>query len=819
MNEFLALVQARYARRRDQNALTRLKEDAAYLAEVAAGQLYLRQVNSLGRWVRAFGRPLVDNRGRLEIGTRTRFVCEFAPVELRTGPDGVLAVGAQCSINFGTVLSATRSVTIGDRASLGPYCIISDTEHTDPAGRHEAEPRPIHIGRGVWLASRVTVLPGARIGDDAVVTAGSIVSGEIPPRTVAGGIPARVLRYLDGDPNGSRNGSADGVSAHGSNGKTHAAIDALGVLGHDGAPAAEGLTRGTNGAAVPNGTSATTESTRPAPEPTHRGLLISDFTIDELARHLEANADSPTLAASVAPFGAVIPALMSPRNPAHDYAVVWTRPEGVLTSFARLLDFEIVSEQELLDEVDQFASTLLEGLKSYRFAFVPTWTVAPWRRGLGVADGRANGIARALAAANLRLMTRLEAAPNVFVLNAQRWCDEVGKGAHNVKLWYMGKVPFHTSVFERAASDIRASIQSLTGAARKLVVVDLDDTLWGGIVGDAGWENLRLGGHDSVGEAFVDFQRALKALKRRGILLALVSKNTESVALEAIRSHPEMVLKEDDFVAWRINWQDKATNIADLVSALNLGLQSVVFIDDNPFERARVREALPEVLVPEWPEDKLAYATTLLSLSCFDSPTRTAEDAARTDMYVSDRKREELRGQVSSLDDWLKSLGLRVRIEHLTASNLARTTQLLNKTNQLNLTTRRLTEAELVEWANAPGHELWTLSVSDRLGDVGLTGIVSLAQEGDIGRVVDYVLSCRVMGRRVEETMVHLAVRAARDRSLRQVVAELVPTRKNGPCLEFWQRSGFYQETPTRFVWDTREEYRLPDVIALEHIA
>ena len=155
-------------------------------------------------------------------------------------------------------------------------------------------------------------------------------------------------------------------------------------------------------------------------------------------------------------------------------------------------------------------------------------------------------------------------------------------------------------------------------------------------------------GSDAVGEAFVDFQHAAKSLKRRGVVLAIASKNDESVALEAMRSHPEMVLREDDFVAWRINWQDKAKNIAEIARELNLGLQSVVFIDDNPVERARVREALPEVLVPEWPEDKLLYASTLRSLGCFDAPALSREDAERTELYAAERKRETLRVQVQS---------------------------------------------------------------------------------------------------------------------------------------------------------------------------
>lgn len=788
MNQFLQLARERLGRQRGAPLLTLLRENGVYVAELTAARLYLRDCNSVGAWTRVVGRPRIENRGCIEIGTRARLLCEFGPVDLRTGPSGEIRIGERASINFGTVISAAEKVTIGARTSIGPYCIIADTELGEPNGPGPA--MPIEIGDGVWLASRVTVLPGARIGDGSVVTAGSVVGGTIPAGVVAGGSPARVLRHLN-----------------------EAAPETIGTASSpshvNGAPRA---TAGTKRAGSVQAASISLD-------PAHRGALVSDFTIDDLARYLGADPSTPVLSATVAPFGQVVPTLMSPKHTDHDYAVVWTRPEGVLPAFASLLEFESVDDKTLLAEVDGFASLLSEGLKSYRFAFVPTWTVPPWRRGLGLIDARANGLTRALSLINQRLIDRLADAQNVFVLNAQRWCDEVGPGAHSAKLWYMGKIPFHSAVFEHAAKDIKAAIANLTGMTRKLVIVDLDDTLWGGIVGDAGWEHLRLGGHDSLGEAFVDFQRALKSLKRRGILLAIVSKNDEAVALEAIRRHGEMVLKEGDFVGWRINWQDKARNIADLVASLNLGLQSAVFIDDNPFERARVHEALPEVLVPDWPEDKLTYASSLLSMTCFDTPTRTTEDAARTDMYASDRKRDELRAQVGSLDEWLLGLGLRVRVEPVTAANLARTTQLLNKTNQLNLSTRRLTEPELTAWLQTKERSFWTVSVSDRLGDAGLTGLLSLEVIGPTARIVDFVLSCRVMGRRVEETMVHLAVAAARKLSLEQVVAELVPTAKNGPCLEFWQKSGFRVESPTRFTWDAHNEYPLPNVITLERAA
>jgi FkbH-like protein len=394
---------------------------------------------------------------------------------------------------------------------------------------------------------------------------------------------------------------------------------------------------------------------------------------------------------------------------------------------------------------------------------------------------------------NLALGDALAAAPGVFVLDAARWLRASAR-PFPPKSWYMGKFAFGNDVFQEAVADVKAALQGVRGQARKMVVVDLDETLWGGIVGEVGWEGLVLGGHDPVGEALADFQGALKALANRGLVLGIVSKNDEATALEAIDRHPEMRLRRDDFAGWRINWQDKARNVAELAEEVNLGLQSVVFLDDNPAERARVREALPEVLVPEWPADKTLYKRALLALRCFDAPALSEEDRGRARMYAQDRRRRETQASVQSLDEWLASLEMKVTAAPLDEGNLARAAQLLNKTNQMNLSTRRMTEKELLAWAGAEGRWLWTFRVEDRFGDLGLTGLVSLAREGATGRVVDFLLSCRVMGRKVEETMLAVAVEKARQEGLDEVVAELVPTAKNKPCREWWEQSAFRRD-------------------------
>lgn len=545
-----------------------------------------------------------------------------------------------------------------------------------------------------------------------------------------------------------------------------------------------------------------------------RCLLISDFTIDLLADLLRRADEPPTIDPEVLPFGQVTQALIQLRkgsSPESDCAVIWTRPESI-PSYRQALHLEQVSADNIMRDVDAFADLVAGAAAKLSAVFVCTWTIPHFRRGLGPLSLRSEtGPALALMRMNLRLAERLRETPNAFLLDASRWMATVGRRSVNPKLWYMGKVAFGMEVFEEAAADIRASLRALRGLSAKAVILDLDDVLWGGIVGETGWEGVQLGGHDAVGESFVEFQRELKALTRAGVILGIVSKNDETAAFEAIDKHPDMILRRGDFAGWRINWRDKAANLADLVAELNIGLDAVVFIDDNPAERARVREALPQVLVPEWPTDHLLYTRALLELRCFDRATITAEDAARTSMYVVDRDRQEARQSFVSLGDWLSSLDMTVIVEPVSESNLPRATQLLNKTNQLNLSTRRMGEAELLAWSREPARRALAFTVRDRFGEYGLTGVASIEVREEVAEITDYLLSCRVMGRGVEETMLHAIISEAQKLGAARLLARYVPTARNRPCLEFFETRSAMTRTgdPAAFEWG-HEPYPLP---------
>jgi FkbH-like protein len=546
-------------------------------------------------------------------------------------------------------------------------------------------------------------------------------------------------------------------------------------------------------------------------------LLIADFTVSGLVPFLRAAQEPPVLAAEVAPFDQVRSILLDASAPTWQsnpqMALVWTRPQAAIGPFGRFLQAEPVPTLEILEEVDRFAQCLRTAASRVGALFVASWTMPAYQRGLGLLNLDSQvGPAYQLLRMNARLIEAVAGDRNIHVLDAGRWVALAGQVACSPKLWHLSKIAFGPEVFKHAAADIKAAVRALKGQTRKLVVLDLDDTLWGGIVGDVGWENLKLGGHDPVGEAFQAFQRSLKALSRRGIALGVVSKNSEAIALEAIDRHPEMILRRDDFAAWRINWQDKVQNLVELVADVNVGLDAVVFIDDNPAERGRVREALPEVLVPDWPPDKLLYQRALEELTCFDSIAISNEDRRRSRTYAAERQRREAARAIPSVEEYLQSLGLKVIVERLGPANLVRAAQLLNKTNQMNLATRRMTEAQFLAWAQGAANHAFVFRVADRFDDYGLTGIATLSVVDGVGRVADFVLSCRVLGRGVEHTMLHVLAQCGQTEGARQLLVIPIPTSRNAPCLSFFgEQSGLVRPGEADgYTWDLAKLYPAP---------
>lgn len=544
-------------------------------------------------------------------------------------------------------------------------------------------------------------------------------------------------------------------------------------------------------------------------------LLISDFNVEPLARIMT---NLPELAGAQvvsAPYGQVYQSIVTPEASAYSAKLLWTRPEGVIPSFARSLNYEEIDHELVYEEVETLADAILASTGSEN-VFVASWSLPPSQSGYGLLDWRPGlGLSHLLAKMNLRLAERLAQKSNIYVLDSTRWFSEM-TSAEATTIWYAAKVPYNVSVLQRAAADVARALLAIGGNSRRLIVLDLDNTLWGGVVGEVTWEGIRLGGHDHTGEAFKAFQKELKALSNRGIQLALISKNDEAVAFEAIDRHPEMLIRRSDLAGWRINWHDKASNMAALLEEINLGPKSVVFIDDNPAERDRVSSMFPDILVPDWPKTPAGYVDALRRLSCFDTASISSEDRARKAMYVAERERRIAREEVGNGDDWLRKIGTRLTVCRLGSSNLARATQLLNKTNQLNLSTRRLSDAEFNSWASGANRSVLVISAADSFGDMGIVGIVSVETQNGDGKLVDFILSCRAMGRKIEEAMLFLAFEEVRDQGSERLEVVLTPTDRNRPTHDVLVNSGMRRLDENRFEIRADDIYPAPETVKIE---
>ncbi|WND01710.1 HAD-IIIC family phosphatase [Temperatibacter marinus] len=510
----------------------------------------------------------------------------------------------------------------------------------------------------------------------------------------------------------------------------------------------------------------------------------SNAVITPVVRHLKPYISS--IVHHELSFNQVIPNLIILSNtqadcPTPHLLLNWVDLDAVSPTFAAFLQGKPSKLTAILEEIEAYCTHLERAASTLTQVFLPLFILHP-RWGLNTSETISGALCpkEIIDTANSLLLNKYKQSSTITLINLSPLLHD---DFFNPKLWYSAKLAYSNQIFKGVAERISAFLLNQAGKEKKAIILDLDDTLWGGILGDAGKENLVLGPSSPKGEAYQDFQKCLYRLKERGIILALCSKNEEAIALEAINSHDHMILSENDFSAWRINWDDKATNIKEIAKELNLGLQSLIFLDDNPSERDRVASALPEVLVPDLPKDPMKYVSTLSSLDVFNFSTSSGEDQQRTQLYKEEKKRQES-AQILSIDEWLHSLEMKIYLAPLKASNEARFIQLMNKTNQMNLTTRRETSASLKNWLNNGRREMWGLSLEDKFGKSGLVAGLGFEQSKETLNITDFFVSCRVFNKGVEECLLHLLTLRARDANASTITATYIPTQKNSPCYD-----------------------------------
>jgi FkbH-like protein len=363
---------------------------------------------------------------------------------------------------------------------------------------------------------------------------------------------------------------------------------------------------------------------------------------------------------------------------------------------------------------------------------------------------------------------------------------------HDERRWLTVRLPIAGSHLIDLVREWLRFVHPLTGKVAKALVVDLDNTLWGGIIGEDGFNGIRIGA-EYPGAAFQHFQRALLDLHHRGILLAICSKNNPDDALEVIDRHPGMLVRREHFSAMRINWKDKAENLRELAAELNIGVDALAFVDDNPVERDLVRRRVPEVAVIDLPADPLRYVAALRACPLFERLALSNEDRQRADLYAAQQERADLERTVTSREDFLRSLEQEAEVAPVSAATLARVAQLTQKTNQFNLTTRRYSEEEVDGMARRAGWTVLSIAVRDRYGDNGLVGVAITTDADEVCEVDTFLLSCRVIARTVETALLSVISEQARARACRALRGVYIPTRKNAPCKDFYVSHGFTQ--------------------------
>jgi FkbH-like protein len=418
----------------------------------------------------------------------------------------------------------------------------------------------------------------------------------------------------------------------------------------------------------------------------------------------------------------------------------------------------------------------------------------------GVADAKAEyGETEFFLDLHLDLLRRFKGQPRVRLVDVDRLTARFGKErVADRKMFYLARMEWSPAFLPVVAGELAREVAAVQGRTRKCLVLDLDNTLWGGVVGEEGAAEVKIGRGDPEAEAFLDFQHRLKALQAQGVLLAVCSKNNLADAVEVFETRPELPLQLADFAAREICWAPKHEGLRKIAAALNIGTDSLVFLDDNPAEVSLVAQMLPEVKAVLLPPDPAEYVSVLERLIDFERPAVLAEDREKTELYRQNREREDFRSLENDLGGYLASLRTELEIRRARRDDLERIHQLFHKTNQFNVTTHRYSFSEIERCAAAQQCELWTARARDRFGDLGTVAVILLKQDGRSLLVDSLLMSCRAMGRGIETALLnHIKTRLLEHRGLLEARARFLPTAKNKPVECLFESHGF-RVTETR---------------------
>jgi len=439
---------------------------------------------------------------------------------------------------------------------------------------------------------------------------------------------------------------------------------------------------------------------------------------------------------------------------------------------------------------------------------------------LGIVENKQeHGIIEIVQDINSALRNSYKSNGQVFIFDYDAFCSKIGKqNIIDYKMYYLGDIKVHLQYIPDLCDEYLAYIKPLLSLSKKCIVLDLDNTLWGGVVGEDGFDGIKLGPTPD-GRSFWEFQKYLLSLFQRGIILAINSKNNSDDALKVIREHPYMVLREKHFASMQINWNDKISNMKLIAKDINIGLDSLVFFDDDKLNREMVQDALPQVHVVKLPDDSSLYLKTLASLTDFNTFQLTDEDKRKGQMYAEQRKRDESLASATDINQYLRNLQMEVTIKKADSFTIPRISQLTQKTNQFNMTTRRYLEENILKFSKDNSFIVLSVTVVDKFGDNGIVGCAIIENKGVKWRVDTFLFSCRVIGRYIENLLLSYIINAAKKQNAKILVGEFIESKKNAPARNFYKENGFKlvekKDQIEYWEYDISKFYSSPDFIKL----
>jgi FkbH-like protein len=477
-----------------------------------------------------------------------------------------------------------------------------------------------------------------------------------------------------------------------------------------------------------------------------------------------------------------------------DFALLLVRHEELLPEFSK--NYVCMEKNRWLVEIKTVAthySTLIKKLSErtnasiliQNFSFIP-------EAYLGIYDVQQPiNQDYLISQLNFEVTSALASNPTVYFWNFNKWIIKFGwKNLYDPKMDYFAHNPFTSSAYIEMGHDLMRYIGSILGQQKKCIVLDLDNTLWGGIIGEDGIAGIQLS-NEYPGNCFLSFQESLVRLTHRGIVLALNSKNNEADVNEVFNKHPDIAIKKNDIVAERVNWQDKVTNLNELAQELNIGLDSMIFIDDNPAECEFVRNQLPEVSVVQVPSKPYLIPQLINILPRIENIRLTEEDRKKSIVYKSQAERSALEKIAVNLTDFLNALEMKIKMIPCDEFSLPRIAQLTQKTNQFNLTTKRYTEADLIKMISSSQYKIFSISARDRFGDHGTIGVFIINIIDFVCEIDTFLLSCRVISRTIEQSMLAFIEEIAQKNNCQNIIGRYIPTPKNKQVKDFYSNFGF----------------------------